>query len=346
MQALRLAGYSVTLVSDVISYQKRPSRDLYDKRRSDVAKEEERITRLWKADPDAVPDLWFTYHPYCKSPDWLGPVLSERFGLPYITAEACRTNQGATDDWLEGRAAVQDAVRQADANFVLKESDWRYLATFLPDMETAIRVPPFIDLGRQPQPDISDLKQDEPPVILAAGMMRPGAKAQSYQWIARCLEPLMDLPWRLVIAGDGPEREAIGEQLNFAGDKRVTFCGSVAHEDMFALMDRSDLFLWPGVGEAIGLVYLEAQSRGLPVTAFETAGVPLVVKHGVGGLLSDVDDAVALSGSVRRLLTDEALRLELGRNGRAYVRDRHDVSAAARTFKSVIDEILSKPATG
>ena len=345
MRALRLAGYSVTLVSEVISYQKRPSQELYDKRRADVAAEEERITRLWQTDPDAAPDVWFTYHPYCKSPDWLGPGLSQRFDIPYVTAEACRTNQGGADDWLKGRSAVQDAVRKADANFVLKDSDWRYLETVLPDMKTAIRIPPFIDLSQQPRRSGNRGAPNKPPVILAAGMMRPGAKAKSYQWLAQALERVMDLDWTLVVAGDGPERDTIAGQLKFAGNERIRFLGSVAHEDMFGLMDRSDLFLWPGVGEAIGLVYLEAQSRGLPVVAFETAGVPLVVESGVGGLLSEADDVNALSRSVRKLLNDAALRDQLGKRGHDYVRDRHDVRAVARTFKSVIDSVVERRTT-
>lgn len=345
MRALRLAGYSVTLVSEVISYQKRPSQALYDKRRADVAAEEERIARLWQTDPGAVADIWFTYHPYCKSPDWLGPGLSQRFDIPYVTAEACRTNQGGADDWLKGSSAVQDAVRQADANFVLKDSDWHYLETLLPDMETAIRIPPFIDLSQQPRRSGKRRPPNKPPVILAAGMMRPGAKARSYQWLAQALERVMDLDWTLVVAGDGPERDTIAGQLKFAGDERIRFLGSVAHEDMFGLMDRSDLFLWPGVGEAIGLVYLEAQSRGLPVAAFETAGVPLVVDSGVGGLLSEAENVTALSRSVRKLLNDAALRDQLGERGHDYVRDRHDVSAVARTLKSVIDNVVERRAT-
>ena len=91
MRALKLAGFNVTLVSEVISYQKRPSPELYNKRRAAVHEEELRLARLWDLQPDDRPDLWFTYHPYCKSPDWLGLPLCQRYDIPCVTAEACRT---------------------------------------------------------------------------------------------------------------------------------------------------------------------------------------------------------------------------------------------------------------
>ncbi|WP_419913409.1 glycosyltransferase family 4 protein [Hoeflea sp.] len=342
MRALSLAGYDVRLVSDVISYQKRPSADLYETRLASVASEEARIRQLWSDEPERVPDLWFTYHPYCKSPDWLGPPLCRAFDIPYVTAEACRTGQGGADDWLKGRAATQKAVRMASANFVLKDSDWRYLSTVLPDMNTAIRIAPFIDLGALPPSSKRRVMADSP-VLLAAGMMRPGAKMQSYRLLAEVLAAIEDQPWTLTIAGDGPKRDAIAELLSFAGKSRVDFRGSVVHEDMFSLMDDSDIFVWPGVGEAIGLVFLEAQARGLPVVAFETAGVPLVVANEVGGLLVPENDTEAFAEALVRLLQDPSLRSRLGRQGRDYVSAGHDVSTVAELFRSTIDPLINRP---
>lgn len=342
MRALQLAGYSVDLVSEIISYQKRPEKALYDHRRSDVAAEEARIRQDWKKDPGRVPDLWFTYHPYCKSPDWLGPALSQSFGIPYVTAEACRTHQGTASDWLDGRAAVQQAVRMANMNFVLKDSDWLYLQEVIPGMENAMRIPPFLDLSIQPlkTSDPKPLFDNDAPVLLAVGMMRPGAKMASYQALAEALKTMQSDVWNLIVVGEGPERETITGLLDFIEPARLKMTGSIAHEDMFALMDQCDLLVWPGIGEAIGLVYLEAQARGLPVAALKTAGVPLVVSNNVGGLLTDPDDVVAYGAAIRRLVDDAILRAELGKQGRSYVEDKHDVAAVAALFKSTIEEIL------
>ncbi|MEX3008915.1 glycosyltransferase family 4 protein [Hoeflea sp. TYP-13] len=342
MKALRLAGYSVELVSDVISYQKRPSGELYGTRKSAVSAEENRIRRLWESDAASLPDLWFTYHPYCKSPDWLGLPLARHFKIPYVTAEACRTRQGTANDWLEGRAAAQEAIRFAKVNFVLKDSDWQYLKTVTPDMKTAVRITPFLDISGLPaRAKPKKLFENEAPVLLAAGMMRPGAKMESYRTLAAALQLIENKDWNLIIAGEGPERANIAELLRFAGSDRVKFVGSVAHEDMFALMDSSDIFVWPGIGEAIGLVYLEAQARGMPVVALNTAGVPLVVSDGVGGTLLPVGDTGAYAAAIARLLDDRRLREELGAGGRRYVHEHHNVTSVAATFKSVIDGIFA-----
>lgn len=343
MRALRLATYEVDLISDVISYQKRPSAELYDKRRTEVRAEEVRLTDLWTADPTMRPDLWFTYHPYCKSPDWLGPPLCDRFNIPYVTAEACRTHQGSDRDWASGRAAVQAAVRLAKVNFVLKDTDWAYLESFLPNMETALRIPPFLDFAQQPEksakegPTVSD---NVGPLLFAAGMMRPGAKAESYRLLSQALRGLENQSWSLIIAGDGPERPSIESSFDFLQPERKSFLGSVEHEKMFALMDRADLFVWPGIGEAIGQVFLEAQSRGLPVAAMRIAGVPLVVADNVGGLLTPAGDVDAYRRGIETLLGDGDLRDRLAIGGAKYVRQRHDVTAVSSTFRTALDEII------
>lgn len=343
MTALKLAGYEVELVSDVISYQKRPSAELYDARRAAVHAEEQRLTALWESDPAKRPNVWFTYHPYCKSPDWLGPPLCQRFGVPYVTAEACRTHQGHDRDWADGRAAVQAAVRLADVNFVLKDTDWTYLKSFLPTMETAFRIPPFLDLANQPEKTTIAGRVEfsgDGPLLFAAGMMRPGAKSESYRLLAQALDGLNNSSWNLVIAGDGPERPVVEAQFDFPDAGRVSFLGSVEHDDMFALIDQADLFVWPGIGEAIGQVYLEAQSRGLPVVAMRTAGVPLVVSDGVGGILTAEGDIKAYRKGIEQLLGDPGRRATLSAGGKKFVRRKHDVKAVSSTFRTMLDEVI------
>lgn len=341
MQALRYAGYDVELISEVISYQKGPQQALFDRRRQEVLAEEKRIRSLWSREPGLIPDLWFTYHPYCKSPDWLGPILTRDFGIAYATAEACRTHQGSPTDWLDGRNSVREAVQQAERNFVLKDTDWQYLAEFMPGMQTAIRIRPFLDAASQPKRTVpaASLFNNEYPILFAAGMMRPGAKMQSYEYLAKALTTIKNIQWNLIIAGEGPERERVTQFFEFLDEDRLQSVGSIAHEHMFEIMDQSNLFVWPGIGEAIGLVFLEAQSRGLPVAALQTAGVPLVVSDGIGGLLSPQDDVSAYAASIKALVEDPALCRRLGMDGRMQVLKEHDIPAVAAVFKQAIDTL-------
>ena len=156
---------------------------------------------------------------------------------------------------------MQAAVRSARVNFVLKDTDWTYLESVLPDMTTVRRIPPFLDVEAQPQPcaDKADVGfPNSAPLLFAAGMMRPGHKFESYRQLADALCRIADADWNLVVAGEGPERSAVEAILDFLVPDRVRFLDSVEHEAMSALMDRSNLLVWPGIGEATGMVFLEA----------------------------------------------------------------------------------------
>jgi glycosyltransferase involved in cell wall biosynthesis len=94
------------------------------------------------------------------------------------------------------------------------------------------------------------------------------------------------------------------------------------------------------LGEAYGLVFLEAQALGLPVVACSDRGVPDVVKHGETGLLSTPGDARAYAANIERLLDEQALRSELGRAAHRFVATERSVAAAAATLAKAFAEIV------
>ena len=70
------------------------------------------------------------------------------------------------------------------------------------------------------------------------------------------------------------------------------------------------------------MVFLEAQACGLPVVAFENAGVPEAVQNGKTGLLVPMYAAEPFADAVGRLLKDSQLRRKMGRAAQAYVRQK------------------------
>jgi len=345
LKALALAGYDATVASEAISYQKRPSPDLFRQRRATCQAEAQRLISAYETNPATAPELWMTYHPYCKAPDWIGPPVVAALAIPYVTVEACRTRQNEDADWAGARAAVQAAVAQAGANFCLKPSDRDYLATFLPDMQRVVALPPFLDeaeirqQGAEGQAGPAVIHPHGSAVILAVGMMRPGAKIESYRLLAAAMADLPANGWNLVVIGDGPARPDVEAMFAFAGE-RVHFLGALPREKVLAWMKTADIFAWPGVREAFGMVYLEAQASGLPVAAFATAGVPIVVADGVTGLLAPEGDVAALSAIIARLVGATAERRAMGEAGRRNVAAHHGLAAAARTLKEGLDPLL------
>jgi N-acetyl-alpha-D-glucosaminyl L-malate synthase BshA len=111
------------------------------------------------------------------------------------------------------------------------------------------------------------------------------------------------LPATLVLAGDGPERPRVEEEvrnLGLSGD--VRFAGTPS--DLLPLFRAADLFLLPSASESFGLAALEALSCGVPVVGSRTGGLPEVV--GDAGALCEPGDVDAMAAAAVRILEDPA----------------------------------------
>jgi hypothetical protein len=82
-----------------------------------------RFLRRCNKAPETAPELWFTYHLYHKAPDWLGPVIADALGIPYVVAEASDAPKRALGEWAAGRDAAKRAIRRADAVIGLNPAD-------------------------------------------------------------------------------------------------------------------------------------------------------------------------------------------------------------------------------
>jgi alpha-1,6-mannosyltransferase len=104
---------------------------------------------------------------------------------------------------------------------------------------------------------------------------------------------------RLVIAGDGPRREALERR---AAGLPVTFLGFVAERnDVARLLASSDVSLAPGPHETFGLAALEALASGTPVVVSESSALREIVRPGCGAAVED--HAPAFAGAVHDLLS-------------------------------------------
>ena len=92
--------------------------------------------------------------------------------------------------------------------------------------------------------------------------------------------------------------------------------------------------------ESLGMVFLEAQSCGLPVVAFADGGIPEVVEQGATGYLTPVHDPAAYAAAVERLLADEPRREKMGRAAAKRVRERHDLNRNYLQVETRLAEIL------
>ena len=268
------------------------------------------LLRYETGPPARRPRLWFTYHLYHKAPDWLGPPIADRLGIPYVVAEASHAAKQAGGPWSIGHEAVATAIRHADAILALNRDDVPGVRQLVGDPARITVFRPFLGpRGAHPDgggPDRVEARAavarcrgmplDEP-WLLCVAMMRGGRKLASFKVLADALgrPALAAARWHLVVAGDGPARgdveAALAHRLPVG---RVTFTGRVEGEALASLYAGSDLFLWPAVGEPMGMAMLEAQAHGLPVVAARTRGVPDLVRDAETGRLVPEGDAACV----------------------------------------------------
>jgi glycosyltransferase involved in cell wall biosynthesis len=276
-------------------------------------------------------DVWITYHLYHKAPDLLGPIIADVWDIPYLVIEASYTPSKDKGPWAEWQATVRDALEQAAAILPMTRRDREGLeaAGF---SDKIADFPPFL-LDMPDAPHEPETRDHAITRLLAVAMMRPGHKLESYRRLAAALMHLPPKRFGLRVIGDGPCRAEV--KALFAGSPvSVDFLGRCDAEEIGEEMRAADIFVWPGIGEAYGMVYLEAQARGLPVVAARQAGVPDVVADGVGGILVDGDEAATDASVILRLADDASLRRRMGVAGHRFVSESK--SAAGAILESVI----------
>jgi glycosyltransferase involved in cell wall biosynthesis len=333
--ALRMAGHETFIASRFRSYDRQGDRRRQMRLADLGGKLAERLLRHYREAPGAAPELWFTYHPYHKAPDWLGPVIAHTLGIPYVVAEASYAPKQAGGAWGIGHDVAADAIRWADAVIGLNPADRECILPLLQDPGRWILVKPFINAAYYGK---FCNRNEGPTRLIVVGMMRYGDKLASYRLLGDALSRLLDLPWSLEVIGDGAARTEVKDALA-AITRRVIWAGALDPAKIADRLAASDLYVWPAVNEAFGMALLEAQASGLPVVAGDVGGVSEIVVSQATGVLVPPSDAEAFSAAVRCLIVDGARRAALGKAARQRVETEHDISGAAHRLGAIVDAI-------
>ena len=348
VRALEQAGHEVVLASRLRTFD--GTGDRYRQLRLARAARAQAGELLGRwLDASRAPGCWFTYHLYHKAPDWIGPRVSARLGIPYLVAEASHAPKQARGRWRHGHRAVAAALARADRVITLNPDDVPGLGRLLGEHAPIVRLAPFLDLSAVAPPGsrarrrarIARLACADPsaPLLACVAMMRRGRKAESFRLLAGALERIAHMRWHLLVVGGGPAHadvEAAFAKLCAAG--RVTFLGSRSPPALHGVVGACDLFVWPALGEPLGMAMLEAQALGVPVIAGNARGVGAVVAHGKGGWLVPEGDEAAFADAVERALADPAALAAAGAAARDRVLAEHGLEAAARRLDGWIGE--------
>jgi N-acetyl-alpha-D-glucosaminyl L-malate synthase BshA len=128
------------------------------------------------------------------------------------------------------------------------------------------------------------------------------------------------VPSKLLLVGDGPERsgiEALCRDLGVASD--VRFLGKL--DTIEEALSLADLFFLTSEKESFGLAALEAMACEVPVISSNAGGIPEVNIHGVTGYVSEIGDIDDMVANTVKILQDEALHNQMKANALARAKD-------------------------
>ncbi|MGB0504990.1 MAG: glycosyltransferase family 4 protein [Pikeienuella sp.] len=330
LKALDRGGWDAFLASKLRAHQRDGNAAGQDYLFVEAERLKDLLIREHEANP---PALWFTYHCYYKAPDLIGPDVAKALGIPYVVAEGYRAKKRLTGNYARFAEAAESALDYADVIFNLTERGRIALEKYQTKDQKLVQLKPFTALGDEPA-----AKDPTGPLkLLTVAMMRDGDKSTSYGVFAEALKAVPG-DWTLDVIGDGTARAKIERMFAPFGD-RVNFRGLIhSRDEMRAAYEAADLFVWPGVNEAFGMVYLEAQAAGTPCIAQNRDGVREVI--GPMGRLTHPDEPAALGAAIKYISADRAKLATLGVQAREYVKASHGVNAASATLTKALEDLL------
>lgn len=146
-----------------------------------------------------------------------------------------------------------------------------------------------------------------------------------------------DLPWKLIVAGDGPDRAALEREARASG-RDVEFTGWLDKEPASRLLAGASMLIFPSRGpESLSRVLIEASALGVPIAAMDTGGTRDIIEPGVTGLLSTSPEGLA--ADVRRLVNEPDLRAGLGDAARRKVEREFDAPAVVERIERLYLEL-------
>lgn len=142
-------------------------------------------------------------------------------------------------------------------------------------------------------------------ILIHVSNLRPVKKIEDVLQIFKNVEK--KIKSKLIIIGEGPEMEKVSQFLEENPEliSKVRLLGKV--NDLYRILQLSDVFLLPSEQESFGLAALEAMSAYTPVISSNAGGIPEVNIQGETGYLAEIGNVEAMSNYTIKLLSDEEL---------------------------------------
>ncbi|GJH40767.1 N-acetyl-alpha-D-glucosaminyl L-malate synthase BshA [Capnocytophaga sp. HP1101] len=221
------------------------------------------------------------------------------------------------------KEAVTFSINESDVVTSVSESlKQDTLRLFQVDKDIQV-IPNFIDLKKLKETSPCKRAVMAKPEELIVTHISNFRKVKRVDDVVRIFYGIQEkLPAKLIMVGDGPEREIADQLCKDLGIKsKVLFLGNT--NDIDRILCFTDLFLLPSASESFGLSALEAMAAGVPVVSSNVGGLPEVNEEGVSGYLCPIGDVQAMAEKAIYILEDKARLAHFKQNARK-VAERFD----------------------
>lgn len=151
-------------------------------------------------------------------------------------------------------------------------------------------------------------------ILIHVSNLRPVKRVEEVLEIFKNVEK--KIKSKLIIIGEGPDMEKVNQFLEDQPNliNKIRLLGKV--NDLYKILQLSDVFLLPSEQESFGLAALEAMAAETPVISSNAGGIPEVNIQGETGYLAEIGNVEAMSNYTIKLLSDEALLKQMKKNAK------------------------------
>jgi len=208
-------------------------------------------------------------------------------------------------------------------------------------------IPNFIDVAKYEEANKAECQRH----LLADASERIVTHVSNFRKVKRIDDVIkvfyriqQEIPAKLIMVGDGPERESAEELVCKLGiEEKVVFLGKSNEVDKILCF--SDLFLLPSETESFGLAALEAMVSGVPVISSNTGGIPEVNIHGVSGYLSDVGDVDTMGANAIEILKEDIVLNQFKQDAKNIAK-KFDLDAIVSNYEQLYQKAISQLIVG
>jgi glycosyltransferase involved in cell wall biosynthesis len=134
-----------------------------------------------------------------------------------------------------------------------------------------------------------------------------------------------------VVVGDGPLRDRLIEKRDRLGlQTKIHFPG--LETEVRPYLEGFDVFMMSSLHEGLPVALLEAMSMECAIVSTNAGGIKEVVRDGVDGLLTAVDNTEQLTNQVCSMLSNPEMRLTFGRRARERI-------VSSFSIRSMVDDL-------